>query len=89
MEVVCFGLTLPLTEYETLSNSVNLYLDWLTVITTPKPGIPAPIRHEPLPYIRKMICHLENLFIPRFEKLIYLFFFNLEVFDFLTVVTKF
>jgi len=68
MEVICFGLTLPLSEHDTLKDSVNLYLDWMTVLTTQKPGIPLPIQREPLPYVQKMICHLQNLFILRYNQ---------------------
>nr|CAB3265419.1 ral GTPase-activating protein subunit beta [Phallusia mammillata] len=67
MEVVCFGLSLTLSEIETIKACVQLYLDWLTVVTVPKQNIPLPIQREPLPYVQKMICHLENLFMPRSE----------------------
>ena len=69
MEIICFGLTLTLTEFETLKDSVLIYLEWLSVGTDPKPNIPQPIRDDPLPFIRKMIEHLENLFIPRYKRL--------------------
>ena len=65
MEVICFGLTLPLADYETLKESVSLYIDWLSVVGTPKANVPEPIRSDPQPYVRTMISHLENLFIPK------------------------
>lgn len=65
MEVICFGLSLTLTELETLKESVNLYLDWLSVLTSPKNNVPRPVLQNPLPYVRQMLKHLQNLFIPR------------------------
>ncbi|CAK8674449.1 unnamed protein product [Clavelina lepadiformis] len=65
MEVICFALSLTLSEYDTLDQSVSIYLDWLTVAVLPKANVPKPLLREPLPYIRQMIRHLENLFIPR------------------------
>ncbi|XP_039256619.2 ral GTPase-activating protein subunit beta-like isoform X2 [Styela clava] len=65
MEVVCFGLSLTLMELDTLRESVNVYLDWLTVLTVPKATVPEPILKNPLSYVRQMIYHLQNLFIPR------------------------
>ena len=65
MEVICFGLTLPLSEYDTLKGCVSLYIDWLSVVANPKPNVPQPIISDPFPYIRMMISHLENLFSPK------------------------
>lgn len=65
MEVICYSLTLPINEYETLKESVSLYTDWLSVVGTAKANVPEPIRSDPLPYVRMMISHLENLFTPK------------------------
>ena len=65
MEVLCYSLTLPLTDGETLKESVSIYIDWLSVASSPKPNVPEPICNDPLPYLRIMISHLENLFIPK------------------------
>ena len=68
MEVICYGLTLPLSEVglETIKNCTHLYLDWTTVMSpTPKYNIPFPIIHERNNYFRKMLNHLTNLFLPR------------------------
>ena len=41
MEVLCYGLTLQMTESdgEIVKGCVNIYLDWLTVLANPKNGI--------------------------------------------------
>ena len=65
MEVLCYGLTLPLIEYDTVKGSVSIYIDWLSVASSPKANVPPPIVADPLPYIRMMISHLENLFMPK------------------------
>ena len=34
MDVICYGLTMPLTEVEMVKNCVFLYLDWTSVMST-------------------------------------------------------
>ncbi|KAK3094041.1 hypothetical protein FSP39_023374 [Pinctada imbricata] len=66
MEVLCFGLSLPLSEMETIKECVSVYCDWMTAcLATPKSCVPQPIRDDPNPYIQDMIHHLLNLFVPR------------------------
>uniref|UniRef100_A0A8W8IDH7 Ral GTPase-activating protein subunit alpha/beta N-terminal domain-containing protein n=1 Tax=Magallana gigas TaxID=29159 RepID=A0A8W8IDH7_MAGGI len=68
MEVLCYGLGLPLTELDTIKECVNVYCNWLTACMPPSPNqppIPPPIRDDPDPYIQDMIHHLLNLFVPR------------------------
>lgn len=68
MEVICFGLDLPLTEHEAIRDCVSIYCDWLSVLTNePKACIPKPVLDDPNIYARKMIQHLYNLFVPRSE----------------------
>jgi len=67
MEVICYGLTLPLSEYDTLKGCVSLYIDWLSVVSIPKPNVPQPIIFDSFPYVRMMISHLENLFTSKLE----------------------
>jgi len=68
MEVMCFALTLSLNEFETLKDSVRVYISWLsTGLPNSNVNLPTPIRLNSLHYIRKMIGHLENLFVPRNE----------------------
>ncbi|KAJ8309231.1 hypothetical protein KUTeg_014105 [Tegillarca granosa] len=65
MEVLCFGLSLPLAEHETIKECVTVYCDWLTACTTPKLSVPKPVKENPNPYAQDMIHHLLNLFVPR------------------------
>ncbi|XP_012944892.1 ral GTPase-activating protein subunit beta isoform X2 [Aplysia californica] len=65
MEVLCFGLGLPLTEHETINNCVKVYVEWLTALVSPKPCVPRPIVEDPNPFAQVMLHHLLNLFTPR------------------------
>ena len=62
---MCFGLSLPLNEHETIKECVNVYCDWLSACTEPKTCVPKPVIDNPNPYTQKMIHHLLNLFVPR------------------------
>jgi hypothetical protein len=66
MDVLCFGLSLPLTDHETIKDCVNVYCEWLTAsLPSPKLSVPKPIVDDPNQYTRKIISHLHNLFVPR------------------------
>ncbi|XP_014219177.1 ral GTPase-activating protein subunit beta isoform X2 [Copidosoma floridanum] len=66
MEVICFGLSLPLTEHDTVRDCVNVYCEWLSALyTSPKICVPKPIADDSNYYARKIIGHLHNLFVPR------------------------
>ncbi|XP_014232121.1 ral GTPase-activating protein subunit beta isoform X1 [Trichogramma pretiosum] len=66
MEVICFGLSLPLTEHDTVRDCVNVYCEWLSALyTSPKISVPKPIAQDPNFYARRIIGHLHNLFVPR------------------------
>ncbi|XP_076297619.1 ral GTPase-activating protein subunit beta isoform X5 [Lasioglossum baleicum] len=66
MEVICFGLSLPLAEHDTVRDCVNVYCEWLSALySTPKICVPAPIIDDPNFYARKIISHFHNLFVPR------------------------
>lgn len=66
MNVVCFGLSLPLTEHETIKDCVNVYCEWMTALhPVPKISVPKPICEDPNTYARKIISHFHNLFVPR------------------------
>ncbi|KAK3769083.1 hypothetical protein RRG08_032074 [Elysia crispata] len=65
MEVLCFGLGLPLTEHETINNCVKVYVEWLSALLSPKPCVPQPILEDPNPFAQIMLHHLLNLFTPR------------------------
>ncbi|XP_032672048.1 ral GTPase-activating protein subunit beta isoform X5 [Odontomachus brunneus] len=66
MEVICFGLSLPLAEHDTVRDCVNIYCEWLSALySTPKVSVPGPIIDDPNFYARKIISHFHNLFVPR------------------------
>ncbi|ELT94828.1 hypothetical protein CAPTEDRAFT_133737 [Capitella teleta] len=67
MEVICFGLSLPLTENDTIRDCIKVYCEWLLVLTSPRKCVPQPIIQNPNPYVRTMFNHLSNLFVPRPE----------------------
>lgn len=66
MEVICHGLCLPLTEHKVISDSVNIYCEWLSaLLPNPKICVPRPVLEDPNFYGQKIITHLNHLFIPR------------------------
>ncbi|XP_060532463.1 ral GTPase-activating protein subunit beta isoform X4 [Cylas formicarius] len=66
MEVLCYGLSLPLSEHEAIKDCVNVYCEWLmALLPNPKICIPKPIVEDPNIYARKIISHLHYLFVPR------------------------
>ncbi|KAG1663347.1 Ral GTPase-activating protein subunit beta [Nymphon striatum] len=65
LEVLCFGLSLPLSETEAVKDCVNVYCEWLTALTKPNICVPKPIVEDPNNYGKRMIRHLYNLFVPR------------------------
>ncbi|XP_033610459.1 ral GTPase-activating protein subunit beta isoform X8 [Cryptotermes secundus] len=66
MEVICFGMSLPLNEHDTIRDCVHVYCEWLSALhPVPKVSVPRPVCEDPNLYARKMICHFHNLFVPR------------------------
>ncbi|XP_046372123.1 ral GTPase-activating protein subunit beta-like isoform X1 [Haliotis rufescens] len=65
MEVLCYGLGLPLNEHDTINDCVKVYCEWLTALIVPRPCVPRPIVDDPNPYAQDMLHHLLNLFKPR------------------------
>ena len=66
MQVVCYGLSLPLTEHDTVKDCVNVYCEWLSaLLPEPKTCVPQPIVDEANRFARKIIQHLFHLFVPR------------------------
>lgn len=66
MNVICHGLSLPLSEHETIKDCVNVYCEWLTALyNVPRISVPKPICEDPNLYARKIIMHFHNLFVPR------------------------
>ena len=67
MEVICYGLSLPLSEHDTVKDCVNVYCEWLSALLPgePKSCVPSPIVEESNRFARKIIQHLFHLFVPR------------------------
>ncbi|XP_042901218.1 ral GTPase-activating protein subunit beta isoform X2 [Parasteatoda tepidariorum] len=65
MEVICYGLGLPLSEHEAIRDCVNVYCEWMLALTKPKVCVPKCICEDPNIYTRNMLNHLYNLFLPR------------------------
>ncbi|KAI0229355.1 Ral GTPase-activating protein subunit beta [Lamellibrachia satsuma] len=65
MQVLCYGLNLPLTELETVKDCVNVYCEWFSALSAPHLCVPRPVIDDPNPYVRDMLHHLYNLFVPR------------------------
>ena len=63
--MICFGLTLPLTEQDTIRDAVNIYCKWMSALLNPKDSVPKPVCDNPNHYMGIMLRHLNNLFIPR------------------------
>lgn len=64
--MICFGLSLPLSEHDTIRDCVNVYCEWLTALQpSPKVSVPKPVVEDPDLYARRIIAHFHNLFVPR------------------------
>ncbi|XP_048484764.1 ral GTPase-activating protein subunit beta [Plutella xylostella] len=72
LEVIRFGLSLPLQEHEAVRDCVRVCCSWLSPLLPPAqpahpppPALPAPVAAAPRRYARKILSHLHNLFVPR------------------------
>ncbi|XP_063383145.1 ral GTPase-activating protein subunit beta [Cydia fagiglandana] len=72
LEVIRFGLSLPLQEHEALRDCVRVCCSWLAPLLPPAPpaqppppAVPPPVAAAPKRYARKILRHLHNLFVPR------------------------
>lgn len=66
MDVICYGLSLPLSDHDTIKDCVNVYCEWLSALhPVPRISVPKPICEDPNLYARKIINHFHNLFVPR------------------------
>lgn len=76
LQVLCYGLSLPLSEAEAIKDCVNVYCEWLLALTKPNICVPKPVIEDPNNYARRMIQHLYNLFVPREDSCAYFHVFN-------------
>ncbi|KAL0870769.1 hypothetical protein ABMA27_005701 [Loxostege sticticalis] len=72
LEVVRYGLSLPLSSHEAVRDCVRVCCAWLSPLLPPAPpahppppALPQPVRDHPHRYARKILSHLQNLFVPR------------------------
>ncbi|XP_061379446.1 ral GTPase-activating protein subunit beta isoform X2 [Danaus plexippus] len=72
LEVIRFGLSLPLSEHEALRDCVRVCCSWLSALLPPAapaqpppPAVPPALAAQPHRYANKILNHLHNLFIPR------------------------
>lgn len=72
LEVIRFGLSLPLQEHEAIRDCVRVCCAWLAPLLPPAPpamppppSLPPPVAAAPRVYARKILRHLQNLFVPR------------------------
>jgi len=70
-EILCYALSLSFTDdksVQTVKDAVRLYCDWLRVVVDPSERIPLPVRKNPEPHLKRILEHLQNLFVPRVER---------------------
>lgn len=66
MQVIGYGLTLPLNEQSLIASCIDIYDTWLSaLITTKKGSIPTPVMDDPDYYAQIMFEQLSQLFMPR------------------------
>ncbi|CAK1542009.1 unnamed protein product [Leptosia nina] len=72
LEVIRYGLSLPLSEHEAVRDCVRVCCSWLSALLPPAapaqpppPAVPAPLAASPEKYATKILSHLHNLFVPR------------------------
>ena len=66
MEVLGYGLTLPLEEETTLKSCIDIYRDWLSpLIGQPVRTVPKPVLDNPEPFGQKIISQYAPVFSPR------------------------
>lgn len=70
MEVLCYGLTLPL-EGDTVKLCVDVYTDWMMALVSPRDSMPQPVVKEPNMYVQTILKHLYNVFVPRYVRTVH------------------
>lgn len=73
MEVICFGLSLPINtteQHEAIRDCVHIYCEWIYALAPQLQEssvkiIPSPVLNDPNQYFRRIIQHLYNIFMPR------------------------
>ena len=65
MQVIGYGLTLPLTEQLLIQQCVDVYDEWLSALYAPRKSVPPPIVEEPDSYVQTIFEQFCYLFAPR------------------------
>ncbi len=65
MEVIGYGLTLPLNEQQLIASCIDVYDIWLNAFTSKKGSIPTPVLVDPNHYAQIIFEHFSLLFMPR------------------------
>ncbi len=65
MQVIGYGLTLPLNEQQLIANCIDIYDIWLNALINKKGSIPAPVLADPNHYAQIIFEHFSLLFMPR------------------------
>ncbi|MEQ2188871.1 hypothetical protein GOODEAATRI_019433 [Goodea atripinnis] len=67
MEVLCYGLSLPL-DRNTVKLCVDVYTDWMMALVSQPSSTPLPISRDPNLYVQRILRHLYILFLPRSDQ---------------------
>ena len=67
MQVIGYGLTLPLTEQNLIAACLDVYECWLSALYHPRKTLPPPIVEDPGPYAQIIFKQFCYVFEPRFE----------------------
>ena len=65
MQVIGYGLTLPLSHLKLLGSCTDVYREWLTILWLHKGTVPLPISSQPDRYAQVIFDQLCVLFVPR------------------------
>ena len=65
MNVIAFGLRLPLEHEETIRKCIVLYQDWLNVLISTSTSAPLCVRSKPEAYARRIVDQFEGIFMLR------------------------
>lgn len=67
MDVISYGLALPLSEHKLMHLCIDVYESWLSAIHEPKKSVPRPVRDTPDIYVQTIFKQLSQVFTPRPE----------------------
>ena len=67
MQVIGFGLTLPLSERALIASCLDVYSTWLSALYLPKKTLPQPVVDDPGPYAQIIFKQFCYIFMPRVD----------------------